>query len=42
MQFNAILPESYDKEIFVVKIDLFLNHFIDMAVQGYGWVVSVV
>ena len=38
---DADLPESYDKEIFVVKIDLLLNHFIDMAVQGYGWVGSV-
>ena len=35
------LPDSYDKEVFVVKTDLLLNHFIDMAVQGYGWVGSV-
>lgn len=35
---DADLPDSYDKEVFVVKIDLLLNHFIDMAVQGYGWV----
>ena len=35
---DADLPESYDKEVFVVKTDLLLNHFIDMAVQGYGWV----
>ena len=32
------LPESYDKEIFNVKTDLLLSHFVDMAVQGYGWV----
>lgn len=34
---DADLPDSYDKEVFIVKIDLLLNHFIDMAVQGYGW-----
>ena len=38
---DADLPESYDKEVFVVKTDLLLNHFIDMAVQGYGWVGTV-
>ena len=38
---DAYLPESYDKEVFVVKTDLLLNHFIDMAVQGYGWVGTV-
>ena len=32
------LPESYDKEVFNAKTDLLLNHFIDMAVQGYGWI----
>lgn len=37
---DADLPDSYDKEVFVVKIDLLLNHFIDMAVQGYGWVAA--
>ena len=35
---DADLPVSYDKASFDVKIDLLLNHFIDMAVQGYGWV----
>ena len=35
---NEDLPESYDKEAFEVKINLLLNHFIDMAVQGYGWI----
>lgn len=38
---DADLPDSYNKEVFVVKTDLLLNHFIDMAVQGYGWVGSV-
>ena len=38
---DADLPDSYDKEVFVVKTDLLLNHFIDMAVQGYGWIGSV-
>lgn len=37
---DADLPDSYDKEVFIVKIDLLLNHFIDMAVQGYGWVAA--
>jgi len=37
---NADLPESYDKETFAAKTDLLLVHFIDMAVQGYGWVVA--
>jgi len=32
------LPETYDKESFNTKIELLLNHFIDMAVQGYGWI----
>lgn len=32
------LPESYDKESFQAKIALLLNHFIDMAIQGYGWI----
>lgn len=35
------LPDSYEKGVFVVKIDLLLSHFIDMAVQGYGWVGTV-
>ena len=32
------LPDSYDKESFQSKITLLLNHFIDMAIQGYGWI----
>lgn len=35
---NTDLPMSYDKSVFNAKTDLLLNHFIDMAVQGYGWV----
>lgn len=34
------LPESYDKESFEAKTNLLLNHFIDMAIQGYGWIVA--
>ena len=33
---NEDLPESYDKESFEAKTNLLLNHFIDMAIQGYG------
>ena len=32
------LPECYDKESFNSKTSLLLNHFIDMGVQGYGWI----
>lgn len=35
---NNDLPESYDRITFNDKTNLLLNHFIDMAVQGYGWV----
>ena len=38
---NANLPDSYDAESFRSKIDLLMNHFVDMAVQGYGWIGSV-
>ena len=37
---NDDLPESYDKDIFAAKINLLLTHFIDMAVQGYGWIAA--
>lgn len=37
---NTDLPLSYDRETFAAKTDLLLTHFIDMAVQGYGWVVA--
>ena len=32
------LPDCYDKEIFALKTNLLLNHFVDMTVQHYGWV----
>jgi len=35
---NADLPDCYDKESFVSKINLLLNHFMDMSIQRYGWV----
>ena len=37
---NQDLPESYDKQVFDAKTTLLLNHFIDMAVQGYGWLTA--
>ena len=37
---DADLPNSYDKDAFDSKINLLMNHFIDMAVQGYGWVAA--
>ena len=37
---DADLPTSYDKDTFSSKIDMLLSHFIDMAVQGYGWVAA--
>lgn len=35
---NKDLPESYDSVSFNDKTRLLFNHFVDMAVQGYGWV----
>ena len=32
------LPSVYDVASFRSKAELLLNHFIDMAVQGYGWI----
>lgn len=37
---NDDLPESYDRITFTDKTNLLLNHFMDMAMQGYGWVVA--
>ena len=37
---NDDLPMSYDKESFQSKIALLMNHFIDMAIQGYGWIAA--
>lgn len=38
LSLNADLPESYDRIAFNDKTNLLMNHFVDMAVQGYGWV----
>ena len=35
---NDDLPMSYDRVAFNDKTNLLFNHFVDMAVQGYGWV----
>jgi len=35
---NQDLPDSYDRVVFTEKTNLLMNHFIDMAVQGYGWI----
>ncbi len=37
---NQHLPDSYDTPSFQAKSALLMNHFIDMAVQGYGWIGS--
>lgn len=37
---NNDLPNSYDRETFIAKIKLLLNRFIDMAIQGYGWIAT--
>lgn len=38
LSLNGDLPESYDKASFDSKVSLLMNHFVDMAVQGYGWI----
>lgn len=38
LSLNDDLPESYDKAAFDSKVSLLINHFIDMAVQGHGWI----
>ena len=38
LSLNDDLPDSYDKEAFDSKVSLLMNHFVDMAVQGYGWI----
>ncbi len=40
LSLNKDLPESYDKEVFNTKTNLLMNHFIDMAIQGYGWLTA--
>ena len=37
---NNDLPDSYDREVFSSKTALLMSHFIDMAVQGYGWLAA--
>ncbi len=37
---NEDLPDSYDRVAFTDKTNLLMNHFVDMAVQGYGWVAA--
>lgn len=32
------LPICYDRDSFIAKTDLLLNHFVDMGIQGYGWI----
>lgn len=38
LSLNTDLPESYDRVAFNDKTNLLMNHFVDMAVQGYGWI----
>ena len=38
LSLNDDLPASYDKPSFDSKVSLLMNHFVDMAVQGYGWI----
>ena len=38
LSLNDDLPESYDKASFDSKVYLLMNHFVDMAVQGYWWI----
>lgn len=38
LSLNNDLPDSYDKVSFDSKVSLLMNHFVDMAVQGYGWI----
>lgn len=37
---NSDLPMCYDRSVFTDKTNLLLNHFVDMSVQGYGWIVA--
>lgn len=37
---NRDLPECYDREVFQQKTTLLLNHFTDMAIQGFGWLAA--
>ena len=37
---NEDLPGSYDTPFSISKLDLLFNHFMDMSVQGYVWMVA--
>ena len=37
-----VWPDSYDKATFDDKSHRLFNHFVDMAVQGYGWVAKTI
>ena len=37
---NEDLPMRYDKDSFEAKTNFLLNHFVDMAIQGYGWIAA--
>ena len=37
---NNDLADSYDREVFSTKTNLLMNHFIEMAVPGYGWLAT--
>lgn len=37
---NSDLPMCYDRSVFTDKTNLLLSHFVDMSVQGYGWIVA--
>lgn len=40
LSLNDDLPDSNAKAAFDSKVSLLMNHFVDMAVQGYGWIGS--
>ena len=37
LSLDSDLPDSYDKKSFNEKTNVLLNHFVDMAINGYGW-----
>ena len=39
---NKDFPDSFEADSFCLKIDLFINYFIDMTAQGFGWIVAAV
>ena len=38
LSLNDGLPASYEKAAFDSKVSLLMTYFVDMAVQGYGWI----